>query len=357
MTHSRSPKAHMRWPIGAAFLAIVLHGCSNAPAPTERSEPLPVEVERAARPADGSIIRGAGTVRWQREAVLSFRVSGTLATLNVDIGDTIGRGQLLAELDATDFNARLARATAEVERAQRALERYQTLSEAGAVSRAQSQDQRNILEQARAAQAEAAFDRQSARLRAVNSGVVLERIAQTGETVSPGQPVLRVADTTSPLLVRAPIPSHAVVQLKLGSKARFWPSDRDTGAFNGEIIRIGRQVDARTGTVDVDIRIDDTRNLVSGMIGNVEIEIRRTLGRDLVAVPAEAIVEAKGANAFVFLLDTKSSRVHRRPVRFAGFSGDDALISGIAPGTPIIVSGAGFAVDGQAVRVAAGDKF
>jgi multidrug efflux pump subunit AcrA (membrane-fusion protein) len=70
----------------------------------------------------------------------------------------------------------------------------------------------------------------------------------------------------------------------------------------------------------------------------------------LLNVPAEAILEAQGDQAFVFRL--QGDRVRRVAVRFHGFDGDFARVSGLAPTDRVVTAGAGFVSDGERVRTA-----
>ncbi|WP_423602466.1 efflux RND transporter periplasmic adaptor subunit [Sphingomonas sp. MS122] len=334
--------------IALVLTTSLLAGCGAAPPQVKEAEPLPVEVVAAHARGTAGAVSAVGRVVHRREMTLAFRVPGTLARLDADIGDRVQHGQILAQLDARDLAARAAQAEGDVRRAERALARYAALNETGAVARARYEDEQTALDQARAAYRGAAFDRDSARLSAPASGVVLERIAQAGETLAAGQGVLRIADTASPLLVRVPVPEGQLERVRPGAPARLAIDGR---SVVGTVSRIGAQVDPRTGTGEVEVRLTDTRGLVSGMTGTVEIDAAPPAGEGLAAIPAEAVLEARGGRAALFLLDRQAQRARRRAVRFAGFSGEEALVAGLPPGAQVITSGAGFVADGQRVRV------
>ncbi|MGK6319476.1 efflux RND transporter periplasmic adaptor subunit [Sphingomonas sp. DT-204] len=329
-------------------------GCAAEEPQASEPEPLPVEVVSVNPETAKGVVSAVGRIAHQREMTLAFRVPGTLARLEVDLGDRVRRGQRLAELDARDLAARVARAEGDVRRAERALARYAVLNESGAVARARYEDERTTLDQANAALRAAVFDRESARLLAPASGVVLERIAQAGETLAVGQGVLRIADSTSPLLVRVPVPEGQVGRVRSGAAARLSIGVRPP--VLGTVGRVGASVDPRTGTAEVEVRLPDASELVSGMTGNVEIEAASAPGGELTVVPAEAVLEAKGDRATLFLYDRRTQRARRQTVRFAGFAAEDALVVGLPAGAQVITAGAGFASDGQRVRVTGGRR-
>lgn len=341
-------------PVYALMLGALLAGCGSAPAQEVTPDPLAVRVAVVQRYHGSGTIGGIGTVAREREMDLSFRVPGVLARMDVDIGDRVGPGQQLAALDARDLAARLAQAEADVRQAERRLARYETLGDSGAIARAQYEDERSALERARAARAAATYDHGSARLIASAAGVVLARLAQAGETVAAGQAVLRIADLSSPLIFRAAIAARDLVRIAPAASASVWVEGRHEPVA-GQVSRIGRLVDDRTGTVDVEIRLAQSTGLVSGMTGRIEIMSSDADSRPgLVAVPAEAVIEARGERAALFLLDRRGARAVRREVRFVGFDGEMALVSGLEPGARIITAGAGYVADGQVVHVAGG---
>ncbi|MGK6355408.1 efflux RND transporter periplasmic adaptor subunit [Sphingomonas sp. DT-207] len=338
----------------AAPLAALLAGCGAATQEITEPEPLPVEVVAARPGATEGAIAAVGRIAHQREMVLAFRVPGTIARLGTDIGDSIARGETLAELDARDLAARVAHAEGDVRRSERALARYAALNETGAVARASYEDERTALEQHRAALRAAAFDRSSARLVAPASGVVLERIAQAGETVAAGQAVLRVADRTSPLLVRVPVPEAQIGRVRIGAPARLTIAGR-AEPVAGTVARTGARIDPQTGTAEVEVRLSTTAGLVSGMTGTVTIATGAGAA-SAVALPAEAVLEARGPRAAIFLYEPKAQRVRRREVRFMGFAGEEALVAGVPLDAQVVTTGAGFAADGQRVRVTGGAR-
>jgi RND family efflux transporter MFP subunit len=300
-------------------------------------------------PAATALVTTSGAIARRREIVLSFRIPGVITGLNAEAGDTIQAGKVLATLDPAGVAARLTQSGADLERAKRDLARDKALFDQGYVSRQRLDDRQSALKAASAAYDAAAFDRRWARLVSPASGVVLTRRAQAGEVVQAGQAVLSIADETSPLIVRAPVAdrdmAHVVVGQAASAQVDGWPQP-----VVGKVTRLGQKADAQTGSVEVEIELPPTPGLRSGQIARVSIAGSGGPTGVFSRVPAEAILEASGARAFVFLLDGKVAR--RAGVTFGGFDGDDALVSGLPQGAKVITSGAGFLTDGEMVSVA-----
>jgi len=318
-------------------------------------EPVAAPVVQAVRVAAGEgpiTIQTTGRVARRREVDLSFRASGVVTSIRAEQGQAVQAGQILATLDPTGLAAAEQRAAAELERARRDLARDQALFEKGFVSRQRLDDRSSALQAAQASYSAAAFDRRWATLVSPVTGVVLERAAQAGEVVQPGQTVLRVADQQSPLVLWAPVPDREVDRIRPGASASV-ELDGVTGAFPGRVVRVGERAGARTGVIDVEIELAPRIGLRSGQIARARIAAAQppsAAGALTTRIPAEAIVEAQGRTAAVLVVDA-GGKARRRTVSFGGFEGDHALVGGLAGGEHVITAGAGFVSDGDAVRV------
>lgn len=332
--------------VAAAMLAAT--ACSAPTQAPEATPPASVEAVEVRAPSDGATLTATGPLERRREMTLSFRIPGVITSLGVDDGDVVSAGQVLASLDPAGVAAAEAQARVEVERARRDLARDQALFEKGFVSRQRLDDRRSALEAAKASASAAAFDRRWARLVSPARGVVLERVAQAGEVVQPGQAVLRIADESSPLTLRAPLADRDVSRVKIGQAANV-RIDGLPAVVPGRVSRVGERAGAQTGAVDVEIELIGAHALRSGQVATAEIAVGPPTAATMSRAPAEAILEAQGKRAFVLVVDKGVAR--RRSVAFGGFDGDDALISGLPPGTRVITAGAGFVGDGEKVQV------
>lgn len=332
----------------AAVITLAVAACSRDDAPAAKPPPPAVQAVSVRGPHGGSILAATGQLERRREMTLSFRIPGVMTSLAVEAGDPVRAGQVLATLDPAGVAAAETRAGTELERARRDLARDRALFEKGFVSRQRLDDRESAVKAAQAGASAAAFDRRWARLVSPASGVVLSRDAQAGEVVQPGQAVLTVADEASPLILRAPLADREVSRVRPGAAATV----RVDGApqpITGRVTRVGQRAGAATGAVEVEIELGSSQGLRSGQVATAEIVAPAFTAAAMARVPAEAILEAQGARAFVLTVERGVAR--RRAVGFGGFDGDDALVAGLAPDARVITAGAGFVGDGEAVRV------
>lgn len=332
----------------AAIVLAATAACSKPEKQAEATPPPSVEAVAVRAPSDGSVLVATGPLERRREMTLSFRIPGAITSLSVDDGQPVRAGQVLATIDPQGVAAAQTRADVEVERARRDLARDQSLFDQGFVSRQRLDDRKSALRAAEAGAGAAAFDRRWARLVSPASGVVLQRTAQVGEVVQPGQAVLRIADETSPLTLRAPLPDRDVPRVKVGQAVSV-RIDGLPAVVPGRVARVGERAGAQTGAVDVEIELIGAHPLRSGQVATAEISVGPSGVVAMSRVPAEAILEAKDKQAFVLVVD--KDLVRRRAVGFGGFDGDDALVSGLPAGARVITAGAGFVSDGEKVQV------
>jgi RND family efflux transporter MFP subunit len=182
--------------------------------------------EAAPRPAYVATVRNAGDaalpfvgdVRATRRSELSFAVSGMVVSVQVEPGDSVRKGQVLANLDSQPLRAQLAAATADVQRAQAnfneardRVERMQPAQEVNAVSATEwgavQLELANTLAALNSAQAQrehAAWQLEHSQLRSPINGVIAERFLEAGQAVGPGAPVLSIDGVGRELVISVP---------------------------------------------------------------------------------------------------------------------------------------------------------
>ncbi len=334
----------------------VLAGCHAAPEQNQDAPPLPVEAAlvttAAASEGDGG---GGGSSTWpatfarDREARLSLRLGGVLAAMPARIGEHLPRGALVARIDATPQHAAAARSDADVTRLTADAARNEALLAAGAISQAERDTTRAALTAARAGASASHYDDASGTLRMPFAGTILTREAEQGETVAPGQVLVSIADTASPLIARAAVSEAGARALSPGMPAQVqWG---DTPSMAARILRIGGAAGAATGTVEVDLALSAPRAITSGALGSVTFAANRAAPA-VQRIPAEALLDAAGGGGHVFVISA-DNRARRLAIRVLGIDGDLVRVAGLPAEARVITAGAGFVAEGQRVTIAA----
>ena len=317
----------------------------------------PLVVAADVLPADpASLVAATGTIVYSQETTLSFKTGGILTELTVDEGDTVKARQRLARLDLTELAAGVAQAEAAVVNAEVSYERTRDLVEKGHLAQARLDDAALARDQARAGLAAVSFNRDLGVMVSPGDGVVLRRLAEPGQTLAPGAPVLQIGDTASGLLLRVPVPAAQAARLRVGDAAAISVSGLTGPPRAGAIIRIAAKSNDATGNFDVDLSAGDPGLLRSGLIANARITsgAASEVKSSSVRIPTLALIDARADRGYVYIIDDKDV-ARRRSVSISGIvRGEVLVLSGLEAGERVIAEGAAYVREGEAVRIADG---
>jgi membrane fusion protein, multidrug efflux system len=284
---------------------------------------------------DGDLVRAStaelsrtvalsGSLRAVSTAVVKAKVAGELRSLGPREGDTVRAGQVIGEIDATEFVLRVSQATqqaeaarAQVDIAKRQLDNNRALVEQGYISataldtsvanhaaaQASLQVALATAELARKAQADTV-------LKSPISGTVSQRLAQPGERVAVDARVLEVIDL-SRLELEAALPAADAGLLRPGATAELVVEGLPD-PISAQVARLNPTTQAGTRAVLVYLSVQPVPGLRAGLFarGTVALEQRRVLSLPLSAVRLD------DALPYVVVLDGAALR--RRAVKTDG---------------------------------------
>ncbi|MGA2649103.1 MAG: efflux RND transporter periplasmic adaptor subunit [Terracidiphilus sp.] len=325
------------------------------------------------------------------------KVTGFMEKINVDIGDKVHKGQVLAVLEVPELNAQLKGTGFEMERSEDELVRtqhevkraeathaaihadYQRLLEAskeqpGLVAQqelddAQSKDLASEaqVDAAKAAAAGAQEHTQVAgadneRVQALKNytsvtspldGVVVWRYADTGALIQSGTnsneqdiPIVRISQSGL-LRLRMPIPENDVQFVHLGDQMQV-RVDAIGRSFTGKIVRFTRDVNFETRTMETEIDVENQDLSISpGMYANTQMQLAHV--DNVTTIPVEALV-LKGDQQTVYCLDS-DNRIRIRAVQ-VGLRGSKLaeIKSGLEPRDRVVLGGQENYAEGERVE-------
>jgi membrane fusion protein (multidrug efflux system) len=314
----------------------------------------PVETKQLARSVDGS-----GTIRPHRTVKVSAEIPGQVVSIAVDEGFAVAAGDLLARINDTDIRLRLeeARAAASKERvdlARQEYERMQSLLEEKVVSRAmvdQAQSQYLTLDaaykSARAKIRQLQEQLRKADITAPISGRVAKRLVNQGEYLAPGAPVV-VIENMEDVLVVLEVPDRDIVKVQLGQTVEATTDAFPGRVFRGVVDSSATAANPVTSTFEVEARIGNRDgSLRSGMIASLRILLEQSRA---MVIPAEALIGSEEAQTAVFVVADGLAR-RRSVVLGERWDRDVEVLSGLASGDEVVVSGMERLADGQRVQV------
>ncbi len=304
--------------------------------------------------------RAVGTLAPRDEIRLAFKVGGIVERVHVDSGETVRKGQVLAELKRTEIDASVSQAAEAAEKARRDLERGRRLRADEVATEEQVENLTTAYNVARSNLEAARFNARYARIEAPVDGIVFERLVEGGELVQPGQPVVVLGSTASGWVVRIGLADRDVMRVATGMIADVTFDAYPGKAFQGKVTRIGAAADRSTSTFEVEVEVQpDGVRFARGLVAKVELplaDLTETVSTATV-VPVSALVDANGRRGTVYILDTTNNVARRKDVTLGAMLGEQVVVTqGLAVGDAIITDGAAWLTDGRAVRVVDGDR-
>ena len=355
-----SPKVLLNF-VSLISLALVVSACSK-PAPTQEAIRA-VKVMTIGQDTLQSGAEFAGDVRARVESRLGFRVAGKIVRRQVEPGQQVHAGQVLAQLDAQDYQlsadaarAQLSAATTNRDLAAADFKRFKDLREQNFISGAELERRAANLKAAQAqldqAQAQLAGQGNQASyttLVADAAGVVTAVDAEPGQVVAAGTPVVRIAQN-GPRDVVIAVPEDKVGFIKTGSAAQIQPWTSKI-TVQGRVREVAASADPVTRTFTVKIALADKADLPLGSTVSVMPQSLSRSGTSVIKLPLSALLQS-GESSAVWVLQADSMTVKLQPVQVATADGNDIVIAaGLQPGMQVVTAGVHVLSPGQKVSI------
>ncbi|MFZ0746312.1 MAG: efflux RND transporter periplasmic adaptor subunit [Terracidiphilus sp.] len=354
-------------------------------------------IATAARGNIAHILNLAGQFQPYQVVDVHPKVTGFMSKINVDIGDRVHKGEVLAVLEVPELKAQLQGTVFQMQQTKDDLLRTQhEIERAEALHAALHADYERLLEtskaqpgliaqqelddaqgkdlsseaQVDAAKAAASAAEQQAEVAHANNdrvqalqnytnviapldGVIIWRYADTGALIQSGEnsneqdiPIVRLSQSGL-LRLRMPIPEDDVRYVHIGDPMQV-RVDAIGRTFTGKIVRFTRDVNFETRTMEteVDVKNEDL-SIAPGMYANTQLQLAHA--ENVITIPVEALV-LQGNQETVYLLDA-NNRVHLRNVE-VGLRGSKLaeIRGGLQLGDRVILGGQNQYTEGEQVR-------
>ena len=294
-----------------------------------------------------------GKTKSASEVNLAFRVAGQIERVLVKEGDYVQKGQVVAIMDARDYQVQLAATQAEYEQVKADAERVMALYAEGNTTASNNDKARYGLQQITQKLANHQNQLADTRLRSTISGYVQTKFHESGETVSAGMPVVGVfgsGDTEVEINISAS--DFANIDKFTSFGCRFDVTGNET--FPLTIGRVSQEANTSqlytvrlkfTGAID-------HKKITPGMTTMVYAEVSGNDASGIVSVPASAVLNEPG-KTLVYIYDEKSGVVKSRAVTVTSIQRDGTMQveNGLKSGETIVVSGVHHVKDGQKVKI------
>ncbi len=346
-----------RLPVGALVVlvslwSLALSGCGRGDAQAGAVEPRVVRVIQvdSTRHDSDQAMRFTGVVRARTESHLGFRVGGKIAARLVNAGEIVKVGQPLLQLDPTDYQLALQGARAVEKQAALELERVRVLVERGAESRDLLEKASAAAESSAAQAGQLANQASYTTLYADADGIVMSALAEPGQVVAAGQPVLVLAkDGSREAAVDIPESSLERIRVAKATAQLYLDAEQNVPATFREISGVADPV-ARTYQARYVLDGEPARFPLGATV-TVRVPADGDARRPTVEIPLGALID-RGDGAAVWVVDAKTSAVEKRSVSIAELGAETASISGgLRHGDTLVCLGAQLLNAGEVVRV------
>ena len=337
----------MKWVKVLVLLLLGGLGFSLLPAcrkgPQLQSSPAPPQVRVQTIEAKPHVATEevVGTVRPKLRSAIEAKISGRIEKMLVVPGQSVKTGQLLAELDAREVQAKLDQANAVRQQADNDLKRYETLRAKQVITPAELEAVQSRQQVATAAAREAETMLGYAKITAPFDGVVTRKLADVGDLAMPGKALLELEDPHV-LQFEAAVPEAVIDRVKL--EARF-PVRVLSSEFEGTVSEIAPSADSNSRTFVVKLDLPSAADLRAGQFGRVGIPVSEI---NVLRAPASAVIQ-RGQMEIVFVV--ANDRAQLRLVKTGRHFRDEIeLLSGVSPGEQVVTENVVSLTDGQSVK-------
>ena len=332
------------------FTVLCFGGCKNKDTRTE-TPPILVKVEKISELSHSQDITVSGNVEGNKTVRLGFLVAGRINRVNYNEGEFVRSGQLLATIDSTSYS--IAKEIADVQVGQVTDEhsRLKMMYERNSISESDFRKIDYALQGALAQQKLHNKNLSDTRLYSTIDGILLKRLAEPGEIVATGMPILVVSDI-SKVKVNAYIPENQLQYVHIGQKAQVRIGALEQ-SFTGDVTEVGSLADAMTRAFTIKIEVANSGQIIRpGMIADVTLP--DVSQKTVVSVPASVILRTPEGQAYVFVADEQKGQAFQRYISLGGFYGDKIeVVSGLSEGEIIVTGGQQKLTNGSRITITA----
>lgn len=279
-----------------------------------------------------------GIIEEREATAVSFTGMGVVKRVLVSEGQTVAKGQLIAEMDDTQARNMLATAEAQMTQADDAQQRYGMLHDAGSMPEAKWVEVQSKVAQARAQLEVARKNLADCQLRAPVGGIIGKKQIGAGETALPSQAVVTIFDIST-VKVKVAIPETEIATIGPHTASTIYVEAAQKTTAGGTIEK-GVVADALSHTYDIRISAPNgDRRLLPGMVAAVTFAATDKQTAELLTLPVTAVQRRADGTLFTWTV-ADDGTAHRTTVTIGHTIGNRVVIaSGLEGGQRVITEG------------------
>ena len=310
---------------------------------------IPVAVMAMTRSTGNGILSFSGSTEAKTTVNLGFMVGGTIDHVNVDEGSKVLKGELIADLETTDYELALEIANANLQKVQDEYDRLTILQGRGSLPASDYVKAVANLNETKARQKQALKSLNDSRLYSPISGIVSRKGTNPGEVIARGNPLFSVVDI-NPIRVVVAVPESEIGQVRPGQSAKVNIPALDS-SFTGKVVLVSPVADPSARTYTIKIELANPHFLIrGGMIATATLPSSQKASGLL--LPAEAVLHDIDQTTYVFIADREKNTAFKRKILVGAlFANQIEVSSGLNESEFVVVGGQQKIQDGSPIQI------
>ncbi|MDA3954856.1 MAG: efflux RND transporter periplasmic adaptor subunit [Bacteroidales bacterium] len=310
------------------FAVIGAVGCSNSEANTQNEEEkgIPVNVVKLEKEQVSLPIQVSGDISTTKESRLSFKTGGIIESINVDQGDKVRKGEVLAKLDLKEIQEQVNQALIGLEKAQRDYNRVYSLYTDTVATLEQLQNAKSALGIASANLNIAKYNLKFSSIVAPSEGIILKKFFEEDEIVGTGHPIFYFASAEEAWRLVVGISDKDIVKLKLGDNAKITTDAYPNKELECKVSNIANSPGQFTGLYEVELSLEDKDiELKHGFFAKGEIYPSQF--NECYALPINAIQEGIGKMVVFYSVNAEGTIAIKQETQIVSMNHEKVFIS------------------------------
>lgn len=292
-----------------------------------QQDTIPVKVVSLVEEDNDAEMITSGYFTTDDETILSFKNGGVISRIYVKEGDQITKGQLLAAINPTEIGSQVEQVQLSLQKAQRDYDRANKLFKDSVATLEQLQNAKTALDVAKQQIQSAKFNEGYAAIRATRNGYVLKKLANDGQIVGPGTPVLQINGASDGnWILKVGLSDKQWSSLKIGDRATISSEALSGQVLQAKVSRKSESIDAQSGTFGVELAlVNQVKGLAAGLFGKASIYPSKK--QNSFTIPYDALLDGGENEGYVFV--TNDNRTAKKvKVQLGAIQKDKIAVTG-----------------------------
>jgi membrane fusion protein (multidrug efflux system) len=339
----------------ALLFFMLFYSCKPAgkESPLSTADPdsvrTPVTVMAMTHSTGNDRLSFSGSTEAKTTVNLGFMVGGRVSRVLVEEGTTVSKGQLIADLETTDYALALDIANANLQKVQDEFDRLTILQGRGSLPASDHVKVTASLNEIKARQKQAVKSLNDSRLYSPISGIVSRKGTNPGEVISPGMSLFSIVDI-NPIRVVVAVPESEIGQVRIGQPAKVEIPALGS-SFSGTVRIIGPVADPNTRSYTIKIDLPNPHFLIrGGMIATAALPSSHKASGLL--LPAEAVLHDIDLTTYVFIADRAKNTAFKRKILVGALYDNKIEVgSGLNENELVVIGGQQKIQDGSLIQI------